>query len=485
MQVKTQLEVKPKTNAALRNFLLGLFENLERQGVSYCVLRNYEGLPEYIENDIDLLVDPKEDGAFRICLSETAKANGWVLVKEASRLGYHGYWFADIDFGKFVQIDVLLGLYWKGIRWIEHHHILETRRRWKQFFVPDATAEAGTLLLKDLFSLGSVKRKYQANIREFTCNHPQQLEDFLGQSLGKKLAARLVVMAQQGMWNVINRNRRRIVLAAIGTSFRRSPFSLIVGFVRFLLRHLWARFACKAGLFLVLIGPDGSGKSTVAEGLQKDLSSLFKRRQYYHGHFGTLPELKVFRNFFLRLLGKKLPEPPVSEYAQVENPRANGFFRALMYVCYYSLDYFVGYLVVNKARAYGDLIIFDRYFYDYFLAHEFNRVPRFLLPIMKMLLPKPDLLVYLYNSPDVVARRKADLTREQIEKQQQRCELLVRSMPYAVTVPTEIPSHEVIKQVSNLVIRLMVNRARKQMCQQRIQKSDGLAHESSVDSPLL
>jgi len=442
----------------LRYFLEELFSRLDEEAVLYCVLRNYESLPEHVGNDIDVLVHQDHIGIFRDCLLSAAKTSGWLLVKNPSRFAFESFWFRNPRVGKFVQIDVWAVLHWKGIAWGETGWILRNRKRLRKFFIPSPAVEAGVLLIKDVIEGGIIKTKYHEIIQRTAQQELEAVREFLAWSLGEDIAAWLSEKSQEQQWENIEQARTKIRLAVIKRAFYRNPLSVILNFARFLWGHLRARFAKPAGMFVVFVGPDGSGKSTVADRLDKSLAKLFSKREYYHGHFGILPELKVFRNFFLRLLGKKLPEPPVSEYVQVENPRANGFFRALMYVCYYSLDYFVGYLVVNKACAYGDLIIFDRYFYDFFIQPQFRLVPERILLTISKLLPHPDILLYLKCEPKEIHKRKPELALEEIDRQQKVIEAVLLPQKNCYMIETSENPDETVSRICGLISEHMQRR---------------------------
>jgi hypothetical protein len=83
-------------------FLRRLFSQLEQAGVRYCVLRNYEGLPEKVEHDVDVLVGRSQVALFERCLTMVARGWGWQLLRRTVRYEYRSfdYGLADGEIGR-------------------------------------------------------------------------------------------------------------------------------------------------------------------------------------------------------------------------------------------------------------------------------------------------------------------------------------------------------------------------------------------------
>ena len=447
---------------SVRQLFDELFLRLGGAEVLYCVLRNYEDLPERIGNDIDMLVHPKHVKAFRRCLLRAAQDTGWVLIKKPSRFGFESFWFKKVSAHEFVEIDVWVILHWRSIPWSSSEWILENRKRVKEFYVPSAVAEAGTLLVKDVIQTGAIKPKYLKKIREVALKKPETFREYFHWPLGKRVAAWLSENTQKGAWETIEQRRIKIRLGAIAQSFRRSPWAPFLNVGRFLWGHVWSRLARPNGIFVALIGPDGSGKTTVVQGLRGSMRPLFRDHHHYHGRFEVLPRLAAFRDLAFGAIGRKPSESSKNKLLSSGNIPKPGLGRVLLHVTYYSLDYFLGHWIIRKAQARGDIIIFDRYFYDWFIHSYFDRTPEWLLPFLKFILPRPDLVVFLRNSPDIIRGRKPELAADEIANQNARCRKIVGSIPYAMTVSTDMPPATVVWEISNKVFEIMIARQKTQ-----------------------
>ena len=447
--------------ALLSQFLVRLFSLLDDAGVSYCVLRNYEELPERIGNDIDMLVLPMQVEAFENCILETAENFEWQLLKRPKRFGYRSYWFQYGTGDEFVHFDVWSLVTWKGVRWANEKAILDYRIRWKQLYIPDAASEAGILLIKDLIQNGAIKKKYLGAVQKVATEYPESFAEFLRWGLGKDLAAALSNMAGTGEWKKIEALKGRIRRTVFLRSFLHNPLEPLLGTFRFLFGHIRSMASSPDGIFVVLIGPDGSGKSSIAKGLVDSLAELFPGTHYYHGRFGLIPKLRSFLNLARHLLGRKPLPPPPSGIHAVQNVPPHGMLRASIYLLYYSIDYFLGHWIIRHACGNSQMVVFDRYFYDYFMQDLFRHLPRWFLKPLMVILPQPDLVIYLRNIPEVIHRRKSELTVEEIERQNEVCERIVKGLSYAVAVSTDPPIPEVVGEMSHHVLDIMAKRQAK------------------------
>lgn len=446
----------------IRYLLETLFEQLNAENIRYCVLRNYEGLPDSIGNDVDLLIEPGKLERFHECMMRSIISSGSRLVKHPSRFHMHSYWFELNDGGSitYTHIDVAESLHWRGICYISNDFFLNNRRSFGQFYIPDFAAETGLMFIKEIISGSPIKDKYKNQISECVEHRMSELSDFLRWGLGTKIADVLIKRATSKQWAEITTMSRRIRLSIFKHAFLRNPVDSTISFLKYLWGHLYSAFKRPSGFFLVLIGPDGSGKSTTARKLETSLKGLFTYQRYYHGRFGFLPEMKVFRDFMIKLSGRRRSSEGDKGSTSNDSHSPHGIIRMLSYVFYYSFDYFLGHFVVQRFQSIGGLIIADRYFYDWFIQAYHSKTPRWFFPVLKLVLPRPDLVVYLENRPEIIHSRKPELTLEQLEYQGRRCREIISNLPYSLTLSTESTANEVVSKISHQITKIMLERVR-------------------------
>lgn len=451
----------PSLQYDLSDLLLDFFSRLDNASVAYCVLRNHQGLPDRMGNDIDLLVLPRDARALESCLLTAGEEAGWQILKIPRRYGYRSYWFRSPD-GHFMHFDAWSRLFWKGLRWADEELILHRRVRCKQFYVLNPADEAASLLLKDLLPKAVIKEKYRNQIVDVAKQRPEEFCRFLECAVGKSLAVKLLDYVVAGNWDTVLRQRSRIIGHLFLTRILCNPFEPFIGMGRFLFSYLSVILTAHNGVFVALIGPDGSGKSTVANELTRYLLKLLPQPRYCHGRFGFLPDLRVLLNIARRLCGLgRLPTVPSGIHAVHDVP-PHGTLRCVVHALYYSLDFVLGYFTLMRINAIGDLMVFDRYFYDWFIQSYYSRVPRLFLPVLKFILPRPDLVVFLSNTPEEIHRRKPELTIEQIEEQNQKCRRIIRNMPYAIVVSTKQSPEEVVCEIGDRVVEIMARHCQEQ-----------------------
>ena len=205
--------------------------------------------------------------------------------------------------------------------------------------------------------------------------------------------------------------------------------------------------ALSPGLFCVLVGLDGSGKTTLGRNLC-DLSVVgdrFAGVRYFHWR------PKVFRRV----------EWPLPEFK--ETPRkpqmSPGLFNTVLSAFRITrngmLARIAWHLKVRPLVKQGYLVLVDRYFYNYHLdptSVKFS-APAGLLKFLQRLFPSPDLVVKLRAPKDVLLARKQELSPEQIGIQVQRMDSLDVAPAQVVLADATLPA----EQVARTVMAEMVN----------------------------
>ena len=171
----------------------------------------------------------------------------------------------------------------------------------------------------------------------------------------------------------------------------------------------------RRGAFLVVIGPDGVGKTTLARNL-----------------IGRWPSATMYIHFrpsvFTRpdaAPGEEATAPPAKQLDP--GPRFAGWLRLLWSLIVFNIGYWRW---LRPALRGGALVVGDRWIYGYVgqpAALGFGG-PSWLAGIAVSLVPGPDLVVRLRADPVVTASRKGDLSPKEIEAEDNRWDGLRRSL---------------------------------------------------------
>ncbi len=168
------------------------------------------------------------------------------------------------------------------------------------------------------------------------------------------------------------------------------------------------RIARPTGLHMIVVGPDGSGKSTVAQELLTDCGRLFRRQTHVHWRPGVLPRL-----------GGLIGRAP-SDASEPHSRTAHGKVLSHLLLGYYWLDFFLGsWLQLQAVRIRTGLVIQERGWWDMAvdpLRYRLSPCPRTVMLLGK-LLPRPDVLVVLESDANVLHSRKPELPVDELQRQ--------------------------------------------------------------------
>lgn len=373
----------------------------------YVILRNYEKLPLF-ENDIDILIDRNDFKSLLCELIEKLKNIEVILL----RIGFHSCfscYFFDIKTNQFYHIDLFTALRWKQFTYLNEQDVLDNREEYNGFFIPAPEYEFCEILLTRLIYHKKVKEKYWPRIKFLAEKYKPEIEASLTKNYNRKFAQLILNCTKADSTKLLNENAQHIRWFIIKENFKK-PFAFVSNSIGYLLR-LIKRIIKPEGLFVVLVGPDGSGKSTVSNELINALAKLYRYKHIFH-----------WRPFFLE---KQISKRMTSSSQTVENPHAlpaYNQFVSFMKLVYYMMDFVLGYIFHwLPLKIKSSLVITERYYYDFYIDQKRYRMnlPKWIYRFFEIFIPKPDLLIYLSSNPEITYARKAELDKEEVIRQQE------------------------------------------------------------------
>ena len=182
----------------------------------------------------------------------------------------------------------------------------------------------------------------------------------------------------------------------------------------------------RKGCLITLSGVNGSGKSTLSRRTLEKYEELTKHlgvRQHYY-YFGWKPEMPL-----TKLLSKLFKRQDHSLFKSInyrEGIKRFDLFQELLF-SYSFAEFYYRYLRnVRPLLINGDLVITDRYFYDFYGQHPYAKNSLVLRPLLK-LFPKPDFSYILeVELEKIINRKKVDKDKKEINQIQRE----VMPIPY-------------------------------------------------------
>ena len=308
------------------------------------------------------------------------------------------YWVLERD-GELIAFDTIddpLGLGRDGVRTTDLFEVAEV--------VPPAAMKAAYLTVKrtrkrDLSTIEWTR------IAELAAEDPHAYRIALEAIAGEELAALLLPYGEVGSPPDIG-----VMERANGVRMRRrfgSPGRLTSAMKSAAVRYA-RRVTAHTGIHVLVAGPDGTGKSTLADALPDRCAGMFKRQGRIHWRPGVLPRPG-------RLVGK--PEADVTKpHARAPLGRAT----SVALLLYYWADSFVGGWAAHIGLGVRNgLLIVERGWWDIRVDPRRYRldVPAWLVRGLGALLPHPDLAILLQAPSDVLLDRKRELDAAELDRQ--------------------------------------------------------------------
>ncbi len=440
----------------ISEFLYTFFKELNNNNIRYCILKNHDKLSQENGNDLDIWVDGEHSTKLKkILFTCCARLNYSVIRPNVSpRIGGNAegkyYVVSNNSPFKVLHIDIWTYLYWRGIPIIDINKISKyIKYDGKGYKFLSSNISIYISLLNDILHKKKIRAKNKIKIKEISPYDFEDVKPLIIEFFGTKIYFLLKKALYSGNWGEVERKANYFRLALIKHALFKNIFLQLKYWFSYFGKGIKNYFLSQYGIFVVFIGPDGVGKTTISNMLLESemVKKLFYRKYYFHTNFPILPRLrKIMRHFIFFKTQKK-----ENEYKKDTKPLP--WWRAIIYPIYYGFNYFLGHFWTwMQKTSGGSIIIFDRYFYEYFINPQFIKCPRWLLFLIEKFIVKPDLLIFLKTSPEIIYERKKELPIHEIERQLKECEKICIRYKNGFIIDASKPPEKILEEIQRKII---------------------------------
>jgi thymidylate kinase len=433
-----------------------ILAKLGEYGVDYVVLRNSEELLETLGHDID--IGMKDQRSFESSLAKAGEAMSLKVAKTQKRGNYSCYFIMQSPSCCFLHLDTWTELDFRGITMVDPGRLFQGSFKERGINVASPVLQILGILLKEICYCRKLENKHIERVIRIYKTIGR--EKFLSEGelfIGRKITCILSdIIEDPGFQNSAGKDLSEARSRILRHCFWQNPLSSTISYLGWL-KDQFLAFVKPPGLFITLFGPDGSGKSTLCKMIEEKLKDqLFNRVRYYHGHPEILPRLGIIK---AKILGGPLPEDGFSDNNTDEKlSKPHNPLKGCLYVLYYTLDYFLARIPFRFHRARNDLILFDRYFYDYTMQPLWEITPRWFIKLASLFIPKPDLFFFLMADPEEIHRRKPELTTDEIASQQAQMKSLMMQLKPFVEIDTTNDPEKAVSLITNSLVEKYIQR---------------------------
>jgi thymidylate kinase len=438
----------------ISRLVTAVFEAWRHAGIQFLVLRNYEGLPHFTTNDIDVLVRPAQLRAAEAALLAAACPAAFRLHNRSEFAATLALYLSGLQSNAQAHFDLSTGFRWRGLDFLDCRTFFDRKVDRGLFAVPHPAHEAASSLLENLVYNGKVKEKYRFSIAAGFRAAPAEALELLARTWGAARAKSLIAAAAAEQWTEIEARsralRRALVLRQAAWRPCQTATSLLADAARFA-----RRAARPPGLTVALCGADGSGKSTAARAVIEGLRPTFSPQRGREFHWKP-PLFSARRRAARGPIADPHAKPPRNALA------------SLLFFGFHWLEFFLGWpLCVCPAVFRGGLVLIDRYYYDFFVDQRRYRlrVPRCLVGLGYHLLAKPNIVLLLDAPAEVLQSRKQEVPQAETQRQRMAYLELVRGLAGGRIIDAAQPPEKVAAQIQRVILDFLAQRtSRRTKC---------------------
>ncbi len=447
-----------QTRLTLAQFLQRFFIDLNKNGIRWCVLRNYDGLPEHNSSeDIDILIRPTQ---FPLVLRLIASIP-YVFITGLVRHYHEASVFVGGLEGQGIHLDFTFEFGWKGHVFLDANAVLGRSRpgqTWGTMRVPDRVDAVLNEILNTYFCSGNVKTHYRARASRILQADKNIAIGRISHSIGERLSTELVGSFAAGDYREASLRLAAVRRALLYREFRTMPLHAMVETCRYYAHELKNRLSDRKFTRIATLGPDGVGKTTM-------IAELERRLKHTAGRITPMnfrPKILYDHAAPQRALAAAAPHSRIKD-------RLLSFVRPAIWC----LEYWVHKILLLRVSS--QLILYDRYYHDVLIAPRKYHCSVPVARLIAKFIPQPDLWLFVDAPPEIVCSRKCgrdagdalsptldaymrEVTMRETLAYSAACRTFLHSRPNAVILDASQDRQHLLAQAEQAILWAMAKR---------------------------
>jgi thymidylate kinase len=425
---------------------------LKAQGVAFCVVGDTALLPDCIPSDLDIIVDFCDADRLPQLMLKLGRETGTKLI-QVLRHEQQASYFIIAGFGSdgkpwFLHPDFSCGYREAGRPLLDPHRLLAESRPAVGSNGDPTRCVVAAAANEFIYYLLKKTEKGALNERQAQHLSATYREDPIGAALllRRFFGATTVDLIDRagisGDWSEV-----RPALPRLRRELHSGHPISWVERLRELPRVI-DRILRPTGLWVVFLGPDGSGKSTILKRVAAEIAPAFRRTQLFH------------------LRAPLIDGTYIRSGADPHGRPARGAIASLGQLLLNVVRCWFGYwLRVWPALMRSTFVGFDRYFHDLLVDPRRYRYggPRWLAKLTSAAVPTPDLWILLDAPRLVIEARKKEVPSSEIDRQRRAYRELVTRLRGGHIVDAAKSLDEVVHDVELIIISFLAARIARRL----------------------
>jgi thymidylate kinase len=397
-----EIFIKKSYGSQRKSFITHLFTFLNKY--EYALMKFSEASISDVEDssDLDILIHKQDLNAVLAYLKETGALKKIRIIKKSFMTTAHLF-FED---GSFLSIDLLYVFKRKAKIILSASTVLkETGATNQGIKIPKKLYDFEYMLLFYQLNGSDLPKKYMAYFESLTANEKMEILHHLQRKFNLLDYSANEIFAYS---DAISNKIIRVVDEKIenkGISRLASVFDYCIDTIKDIIMN--------KGLIVTVSGVDGAGKSTIIEDLKNNFVQKFRKKVVVIRHRPSIfPILSAWK------YGKTKAESMAAERLPRQGTNTSSILSLLRFLYYYS-DYLFGQVYVYmKYVLRGYIVIYDRYYFDFIGDSKRSnlKLNTKVVTWLYTFIYKPELNVLLYAAPEMILKRKQELTKEDIQQ---------------------------------------------------------------------